>query len=163
MTNNQAGEGIQLSTTPVHFAAGGGATTIGDFTFDPPGFEAYISVRTTAEDPGRLVFVEHSAESWGMWECHPAGDEMVIVISGVAQFMQEIDGAGHPVWSHSPKVAFAALVEFGGSGGRTSGPLAKRIAGVLLDVLGPDLEIDARSGSFHPSIPADRVRTGDGL
>ena len=93
MTNNQAGEGIQLSTTPVHFAAGGGATTIGDFTFDPPGFEAYISVRTTAEDPGRLVFVEHSAESWGMWECHPAGDEMVIVISGVAQFMQEIDGA----------------------------------------------------------------------
>lgn len=93
MTNDQPGEGIHLTTTPVHFAAGGGATTIDGFTFDPAGFGAYIAARTTAQDPGRLVFVEHSAESWGMWECHPVGDEMVIVISGVAQFMQEIEGA----------------------------------------------------------------------
>ena len=69
MTNIQAGAGIALSTTPVHFAAGGGATTISDFTFDPPGFGAYISARTTAEDPGRLVFVGHSAD---LWECGSA-------------------------------------------------------------------------------------------
>lgn len=36
--------------------------------------------------------VEHSPESWGMWECHTAGDEVVIVISGTANFIQEIDG-----------------------------------------------------------------------
>ncbi len=93
VTNTQVGDGIRLTNTPVHFAAGGGATTIGDFTFDPAGFGAYISALTTGEDPGRLVFVEHSAEPWGMWECHPAGDEMVIVISGVAEFIQEVDGA----------------------------------------------------------------------
>jgi uncharacterized cupin superfamily protein len=28
-----------------------------------------------------------------MWDCHRGGDEMVIVISGVALFIQEIDGA----------------------------------------------------------------------
>jgi mannose-6-phosphate isomerase-like protein (cupin superfamily) len=93
MTNVQPGEGISLTQVPVHFAADGGARTIGAFTFDPPGFEAYISANTTLADPGRLVFVEHSDASWGMWECHTAGDEMVILLSGVALFIQEIDGS----------------------------------------------------------------------
>jgi hypothetical protein len=35
------------------------------------------------------------------------------------------------------------LVEFGGSGGRTSGVLAKEIAAELLSVFGPDLDVDA--------------------
>lgn len=55
-------------------------------------------------------------------------------------YLQELDSAGTPDWSQTPRVAFAALVEFGGSGGRTSGPLAKEIAGVLLELLGPDLD-----------------------
>jgi len=33
VTNTQVGDGIQLTNTPVHFAAGGGARTIGDFTW----------------------------------------------------------------------------------------------------------------------------------
>jgi len=33
VTDTQAGDGIQLANTPVHFAAGGGARTIGDFTW----------------------------------------------------------------------------------------------------------------------------------
>lgn len=89
----QEGDGIPLDRVPVHFAAGGGARLIEGFTFDGPGFEAYITAHTTAADPGRLVFIEHSSTAWGMWECHPAGDELVILISGVALFIQEIDGS----------------------------------------------------------------------
>ncbi len=55
-------------------------------------------------------------------------------------YLQRLDSAGQPDWSQSPRVAFAALVEFGGSGGRTSGPLAKEIAGVLFELLGPELD-----------------------
>ena len=40
---------------------------------------------------------------------------------------------GQPDWTVAPKFAFAALVEFGGSGGRVSGPLARRIARTLVD------------------------------
>lgn len=57
-----------------------------------------------------------------------------------AGYLQRIDSEGRPDWTQVPKVAFAALVEFGGSGGRTSGPLARDIAGVLLEVLGPNLD-----------------------
>lgn len=70
----------------------------------------------------------------------PEGDQFAHAWFG--GYLQAIDSAGRPIWSRTPKVAFAALVEFGGSGGRTSGPLAKRIAGVLLDTLGPELEVD---------------------
>ncbi len=93
MSHVEPGAGIALDTTPVHFAATGRASSIDGFTFDPSGFEAYITENTTATDPGRLVFIEQSASSWGMWECHRAGDEMVIIIAGVALFIQEIDGA----------------------------------------------------------------------
>jgi hypothetical protein len=58
MSNTEPGAGIALDTSPVHFAASGSACTIDGFTFDPPGFEAYIAANTSPTDPGRLVFVE---------------------------------------------------------------------------------------------------------
>ena len=59
--------------------------------------------------------------------------------------LQEIDSNGAPRWSAEPRVAFAVLVEFGGSGGRVSGPLARRVAETLVDVLGPELRADHSS------------------
>jgi cell division protein FtsI/penicillin-binding protein 2 len=59
-----------------------------------------------------------------------------------AGFLQRIDEQRKPVWHESPRVAFAILVEFGGSGGHTSGPIAREVAGVLLDTLGRDLRPD---------------------
>ncbi|MGB8859452.1 MAG: hypothetical protein WCC60_09360 [Ilumatobacteraceae bacterium] len=86
------GSGIPIDTTPIHFAAGGDARVITDFTFDPSGFGSYMAAHTSPADPGRLVFIERSTEAWGSWERHPSGDELVIVIAGVARFIQEIDG-----------------------------------------------------------------------
>lgn len=92
MSNTEPGSGIALDKIPVHLASTGIAYAIDGFTFGPSGFEAYIAANTSPSDPGRLVFVERSVESWGMWECHRAGDELVIVIAGVAVFIQEVDG-----------------------------------------------------------------------
>jgi hypothetical protein len=58
-------------------------------------------------------------------------------------YLQKVDAAGDPIWSQAPRVAFAVLVEFGGSGGRTSGPIARQVAHILVDTLGPDLDPDS--------------------
>jgi mannose-6-phosphate isomerase-like protein (cupin superfamily) len=33
-----------------------------------------------------------STENWGSWETHPSGEELVLVLSGRAEFIQLIDG-----------------------------------------------------------------------
>ncbi len=44
----------------------------------------------------------------------------------------------------------SVLIEFGGSGGRTSGPLGRDVAATLLSVLGPDLDPDYRGAGWTP-------------
>lgn len=56
-------------------------------------------------------------------------------------YLQKLDAYGDPDWSVTPRIAFTVLVEFGGSGGRTSGPLARKVARVLTDRFGPDLHV----------------------
>ncbi len=70
----------------------------------------------------------------------PAGDRYSH--AWFAGYLQRHDGTGRPDWSVAPRIAFAVLVEFGGSGGRTSGVLAKEIAAEVLQVFGPDLDMD---------------------
>ncbi|MGB0716066.1 MAG: penicillin-binding transpeptidase domain-containing protein [Phycisphaerae bacterium] len=61
-------------------------------------------------------------------------------------FLQRTDVQGQPNWSETPKWAFAVLVEFGGSGGRTSGPLAKQVASTLIETF----DADASTGGWAP-------------
>lgn len=56
-----------------------------------------------------------------------------------AGFLQPLGRDGQPDWGRTPSIAFAVLVEFGGSGGRVSGPIARAVAEELLEVLGPSL------------------------
>ena len=66
-------------------------------------------------------------------------------------FLQRIGADGQPDWTVTPRIAFAVLVEFGGSGGRTSGPLAREVAAELLAVFGPDLDTGSGPwGGLHP-------------
>ncbi|HEY3241753.1 MAG TPA: penicillin-binding transpeptidase domain-containing protein [Phycisphaerae bacterium] len=69
-----------------------------------------------------------------------------------AGFLQPLDNLRQPDWSRPPRIAFAVLAEFGGSGGRAAGPIAQRVAGAILDVLGPNLDPDA---------PSRRIARGD--
>jgi len=87
------------------------------------------------------IFDPGSVEVARRWPPNPPEEGGRHAHAWFAGFLQPIDAAGRPNWSRTPRVAFAVLVEFGGSGGRTSGPLAKEIAAELLEVLGPDLDV----------------------
>ena len=65
-------------------------------------------------------------------------------------YLQAVDLAGQPMLDVTPRVAFAVLVEFGGSGGRAAGPIAARAAETILDVLGPGLDPDATPDEARP-------------
>ncbi|MCH7812897.1 MAG: hypothetical protein IID40_02635, partial [Planctomycetes bacterium] len=59
-----------------------------------------------------------------------------------AGYLVPIDGAGRPLLEVMPRVAFAVLVEYGGSGGRVSGPIGRQVAAILLETLGDELDAD---------------------
>src|SRR5262245_3956445 len=42
---------------------------------------------------GRLVMVSLQGADWPQWEMHPAGDELVCLLSGAVDLILEIDGA----------------------------------------------------------------------
>ncbi len=94
-------------------------------------------------DPGDVEV----AERWPRSSPEDGGNHAHAWFAG---FLQPLDAAGRPEWSRTAPVAFSALVEFGGSGGRTSGPLAKEIASILLEVLGPDLNAHRESERRSP-------------
>ena len=43
----------------------------------------------------------------------------------------------------TPRIAFVVMIEFGESGGRAAGPAAQEVAAKILELLGPDLNVDA--------------------
>ncbi len=82
-----------LLTHPIHLGLGAVASPQPAFT----GMEWYrdYSDRTDKDGAeGRLVSLYEFAESWDSWEMHPAGDEVVLCISGAITLHQEFaDGA----------------------------------------------------------------------
>lgn len=86
---------FDLSVTPIHLdsvnESENPAVPLLNFGFDGPSFEAYISKHCSA-GPGRLVMIEATPTNWMHWECHTLGDELVIVLEGRADFIQERDG-----------------------------------------------------------------------
>jgi len=87
---------FDLSTTPIHLDSEVGAKSpavpLPDFGFDGPSFGAYIGAHCKEGAPGRLLMVESTPNDWPAWERHTEGDEIVIVLEGTGDFMQEIDG-----------------------------------------------------------------------
>lgn len=80
---------INLGHTPVHLGTRGVAEKIDDFHFDPASFEKYIGAKC-GQEPGHLAMIEETPTDWPAWECHPEGDELVIVLAGRATFLQEM-------------------------------------------------------------------------
>lgn len=68
----------------------------------------------------------------GFWPLY-APDDRNYSHAWFVAFLQEKGSDGLPNWGASPRIAIAVLLEFGGSGGRTSGPLCLDIAGLILD------------------------------
>ena len=56
-----------------------------------PRFWATVEKRTDL-DSGRLVGVTPQKADWPIWERHPAGDEILILLSGELQIVLEVKG-----------------------------------------------------------------------
>jgi mannose-6-phosphate isomerase-like protein (cupin superfamily) len=87
--------GRDLRTFPIHLGLGAGASAQPAFT-GMEWYEAYAQ-RTEADGAeGRLVSLFDFTSDWDSWEMHPAGDEVVVCISGEMTLIQERpDGSLH--------------------------------------------------------------------
>jgi Cupin domain len=94
-------EAIDLNTTPAHLGLGGTAQPLPGFAWTPEYLAAYTERTESDGSDGRLVVSVHQGESWDSWERHPAGDELVILLSGRVDLVQELDGR-HQVVALTP-------------------------------------------------------------
>lgn len=93
----ETGEGISLETHPIHLGTGASALSQPAFPRDERAMDWYMAygARHAADGTdGRLVSLFHFTESWSGWEMHPAGDEVVVCLSGqITLIQQHGDGA----------------------------------------------------------------------
>jgi len=109
----------------------------------PAGSRADALSRFAATYPGATVQPE-SVEVAESWPTQPPEDGNRHAHAWFGGFPQPLDETGRPDWSKTPPMAFAVLIEFGGSGGRVSGPLGQHVAETMIEVLGPQLDPDAQ-------------------
>jgi uncharacterized cupin superfamily protein len=92
MTEPRLDEPFDLTTTFIHLGLGATATPLVDFQWTPEQLADYGARFAADGDEGRLVMIGPMAESWTTWERHPAGEEVVVLLSGRADLLQEVDG-----------------------------------------------------------------------
>lgn len=86
-----------LAATPLHLGLGATAEVEPPFT-DLSWYEGYGKRHAGDGVEGRLVSMASFTESWGAWEIHPYGHEVVLCISGRMTLHQEDqDGATRTV------------------------------------------------------------------
>jgi mannose-6-phosphate isomerase-like protein (cupin superfamily) len=86
-------EAFDLSTTYVHLGLGATATPLPDFEWSPSYLEGYERRFTSDGIDGRLVVISAQVDTWDRWERHPAGEEVVVLLSGRIDLVQQLDGA----------------------------------------------------------------------
>ncbi|MDE2596515.1 MAG: cupin [Sphingomonadales bacterium] len=79
---------MPLEVRPVHLGLGATALTEPAFT-GIDWYAAYAERHAADGAEGRLVSMHRFAESWTMWEMHPAGSEVVVCIEGSLELLQE--------------------------------------------------------------------------
>ncbi|HEX6420181.1 MAG TPA: cupin domain-containing protein [Acidimicrobiales bacterium] len=84
---------FELAVTPVHLGLGARAKPLPGFSWSPDDLEAYERAVAADGDEGRLVTIFRSEASWPTWERHPAGEELVVLLSGRIDLVQR-DGGG---------------------------------------------------------------------
>ena len=79
---------LRLETHPVHLGLGGKAGSQPAFT-GVDWYEEYGRRSTADGAEGRLVSMHTFDRPWEAWERHPAGDEVVVCVSGAIRLVQE--------------------------------------------------------------------------
>jgi uncharacterized cupin superfamily protein len=83
---------FDLAQTFVHLGLGATATPIPDFEWTPEFLASYGAAHAGDGDEGRLVCITRQDATWDTWERHPVGEELVVVLSGRVDLIQEVGG-----------------------------------------------------------------------
>ncbi|MFF2190520.1 cupin domain-containing protein [Streptomyces sp. NPDC058155] len=83
---------IDLRTTPVHLGLGSRAKPVEGFTWDPEVLQAYSSAVSADGAEGRMVTIFDGDGLGDHWERHPAGDELVVCLSGSVTVTRDVGG-----------------------------------------------------------------------
>ena len=101
-------DAFDLSRTYLHLGRGPDgptATPLPDFTFTPECLADYTERFAEDGPEGRLVCVVGQDVTWDTWERHPAGEEVVYLISGRVDLVQDRDGGEHVIELHAGETA----------------------------------------------------------
>lgn len=83
---------FDLDKVYIHLGLGARAQTLPDFTWSEEYLKRYEIEHESDGDEGRLVMIGRHEATWTNWERHPAGDEVVVTLSGRQTLIQEVDG-----------------------------------------------------------------------
>lgn len=87
-----------LETNPIHLGRGASAIPQPEFPRDERAMQWYADYAARhGEDgaEGRLVSLFRFDGDWPGWEMHPAGDEVVVCLSGTMELIQELEDGTH--------------------------------------------------------------------
>ena len=105
LRSTPAAAGFDLSEIYVHLGLGARAETLPDFAWSEESLARYEADHQADGDEGRLVMIGPAEATWTSWERHPAGDEVVVVLSGRQTLIQEIDAQHHRIELHAGQAA----------------------------------------------------------
>ncbi|MFF5448471.1 cupin domain-containing protein [Streptomyces sp. NPDC012888] len=89
---NDERNAVDLRTTPVHLGLGSRAKPVGGFAWDPEVLQAYSAAVAADGAEGRMVMIFDGDGPGDHWESHPAGDELVVCLSGSVTVTRDVDG-----------------------------------------------------------------------
>ncbi|WKV75426.1 cupin domain-containing protein [Streptomyces sp. PCS3-D2] len=89
---NHERNAMDLRTTPVHLGLGSRAKPVEGFTWDPEVLQAYSTAVAADGAEGRMVMIFDGDGLGDHWESHPAGDELVVCLSGSVTVTRDVDG-----------------------------------------------------------------------
>jgi mannose-6-phosphate isomerase-like protein (cupin superfamily) len=90
--NASVTEPFDLATTHIHLGLGARAIPVPDFEWSDEFLTRYEEQTAADGDEGRLVMISTMTSTWDFWERHPAGEEVVVLLSGRSDLVQEVDG-----------------------------------------------------------------------
>jgi quercetin dioxygenase-like cupin family protein len=98
-------DAFDLSKTFIHLGLGSRAIPLPDFSWSGEYLAGYEKKYESDGAEGRLVVLTHQSKTWEHWERHPAGEEVVLLLSGRADLVQELDGKEHTIALHPGEAA----------------------------------------------------------
>jgi uncharacterized cupin superfamily protein len=88
---------FDLSETYVHLGLGTTVRPLPGFSWSAENIGQYLRAFRHDRDERRLVGIIPVRNTWAHWECHLNGDELVVLLSGRCQIIQDIDNEYHAV------------------------------------------------------------------